>query len=352
MVQPGIVLTPGHNGTLRRGKLTKTALVVVGMHRSGTSLATRILNGLGAELPSDLIGPALPNPDGYWESAGLVRIHNEMLAAIGSSWHDLRYLPPFWEDEQFVQPYRARIIEALKTSFRNANFFVVKDPRISRFVPLMQDALSELGAQAKFIIVVRNPLEVAASLEKRDQFGWSKSALLWLDHNLRAERSTRRFQRMFVLYDDLLADWRHVIQAARENLGINLAGDESKIELVVKPELRNHAFSARGAWPEDGAVDWVKAAFEAIRSLAQKIPGNQRAELDRIYCEFVAGQRAFGQLLVSSEYYTSKIKVLSDDADKLRDQRAAIFSSHSWRITAPLRAISHRLKLARRSRSQ
>lgn len=283
----------------------RTAIVVIGMHRSGTSLVTRVFSLLGANLPSDLLPPTEHNSEGYWESSGLISVHDEMLSALGSSWHDMGPLPAFWENENFIRPYRAKIVEALSTSFGDAGFFVVKDPRISRFVPLINSSLTELGAVPKFVIAVRNPLEVSASLKARDQFSFCKSLLLWLDHTLCAERATRGFDRMFVLYDDVLVDWRNVANSAAMQLGISFpswsAHNDAEIETLIKPTMRHHAYKAEDISMRADVAEWVEATFQAVRSLSH-CEHNDKAtqDLDRVHEEFTRAQRAFGPLVAQA----------------------------------------------------
>ncbi len=62
----------------------RTAIIVAGMHRSGTSVTTRIANLLGAELARDLIPAGIGNERGHWESRAVQTLHNDMLVALGS----------------------------------------------------------------------------------------------------------------------------------------------------------------------------------------------------------------------------------------------------------------------------
>ena len=59
---------------------SRQAILVAGMHRSGTSALTRVLSLLGADLPENL-APALPdnNETGFWESVDLMKLHDKML---------------------------------------------------------------------------------------------------------------------------------------------------------------------------------------------------------------------------------------------------------------------------------
>ncbi len=73
------------------------AILVLGMHRSGTSALTRVLNLLGAELGSRLM-PAVSgnNENGFWENQDAVDIHEALLSDLGRNWHDIREMPAGW----------------------------------------------------------------------------------------------------------------------------------------------------------------------------------------------------------------------------------------------------------------
>ena len=66
----------------------RRALLVMGMHRSGTSALARVLSLRGAELPAHLMPPNHGNASGYWEPAPIVAINDEMLEYFGSAWDD------------------------------------------------------------------------------------------------------------------------------------------------------------------------------------------------------------------------------------------------------------------------
>ncbi|HJP99138.1 MAG TPA: hypothetical protein VJ862_11295, partial [Rhodanobacteraceae bacterium] len=71
-------------------------ILVLGMHRSGTSAVTRCLNLLGAEVGSKLLPPAEDNRSGFWEHAEVVAVHEELLGDLDRVWHDGRALPEGW----------------------------------------------------------------------------------------------------------------------------------------------------------------------------------------------------------------------------------------------------------------
>lgn len=174
------------------------------MHRSGTSALTRTLGLRGAALPRRLLPAAPDNATGVWEPREIVAIHDELLAAAGSSWDDVGEFPPAWFASDSARLFKQRLVAALRSDFGQAPLFVVKDPRICRLVPLWLMVLAEFGAAPLFVIPVRHPFEVAASLARRNGFSEAKALSLWLGHFLSVERDTRGFPRSFVAYDSAI----------------------------------------------------------------------------------------------------------------------------------------------------
>lgn len=197
------------------------AIVVAGMHRSGTSALTRTLSLRGATLPRRLLRPAPDNEAGFWEPREIVAIHDELLASAGSSWDDFSEFPQHWFASASAGSFKTRLVATLWEEFGPAPLFIVKDPRICRIVPLWLSVLDELGAAPLFVIPIRNPFEVAASLKQRNGFPETTSLLLWLRHFLAAERDTRGFRRSFVAYEHLLSDWGKVVDGIARDLHIH-----------------------------------------------------------------------------------------------------------------------------------
>ena len=89
-------------------------IFVLGMHRSGTSAVTRVLNLLGAELGEPLMPSSKDNPAGFWEHMEAVDIHETLLAELGMSWDDVRELPKAWMDSEPGRKAVARATTLMK----------------------------------------------------------------------------------------------------------------------------------------------------------------------------------------------------------------------------------------------
>lgn len=193
-----------------QSQLNSTAILVLGMHRSGTSATAGCLRNLGVRLGrrKRLLGPADHNPRGHFEHAGIMKLHDTLLCTLGSRWDNPSPLPEGWERDSCIDHLRNRLKAILLRDFAGAGLWGVKDPRMCRLLPVWLPLLSELGVEIKALHVVRAPGAVAASLAARDAMPEEQAFALWLSHSLSAEWATRRLARTVMLYDDLIADWR------------------------------------------------------------------------------------------------------------------------------------------------
>ncbi len=186
----------------------RTAYLVLGMHRSGTSAVTQLLALAGASLPAHVMPGDEHNAKGYFEPWKIAMFNDARLRAAGSAWDDpfaypFRPLPP--EEERLWQGRAGKLFDS---EFRRTAWPLMKDPRATVLLPFWRNVLAERGVAARCVIPVRHPLAVAGSLKRRDGFAPEKSVLVWSAYMLAAEAYTRDLPRAFVSYDGLLSDWR------------------------------------------------------------------------------------------------------------------------------------------------
>lgn len=310
---------------MAEGPRKKIALVVVGMHRSGTSAMARLLSLSGAALPSDLMAAGIDNPTGFWESTDVARINDQILAHYGSAWDDVfsGAQQPFANgiDEALV----AEAAAAIGTLYGPAPLIVLKDPRVSVLGRFWRAALEQAGYRPRYVVMVRNPLEVAASLAKRNGFSREKSLLLWSSYMIAAERDTRDAPRVFVSYDHLLGDWRANLSRIERELGVTLPGRTStasvEADRFLTTELRHHAErvpleSHSSVWaPAKSLHAWFTAAAEG------ETPPNLAPE--QVDEELSDLRDLFGPILAEAQM-TVKARdamIASLQADKDRERR-------------------------------
>ncbi len=209
------------------------AIFVIGMHRSGTSMVARVLNMLGCALPGELISPEYGNPLGFWEPKDVVEINSDICNLIDRHWADPKPLAPEWMDNSRLMDIYKRAEEVVARMEGSGQYVVIKDPRMSRLASFWAAIFLSTNVEVKFITCLRNPLDVAASLAKRDGIALDHALQLWTSYMLEAEAQTRGFSSAICRYDDFVDDWRTTLGMLTKDLGINWPIDADKVELAI-----------------------------------------------------------------------------------------------------------------------
>jgi hypothetical protein len=256
---------------------------------------------LGAGLPTDLIGP-LPNDNetGFWESVALNEAHEAILASARSSWDDVSPFDPAWLRSSTADEFVEHVARVVGAKFGDAPLIVVKDPRVCRFVPFWLRVLERLTIRPAFVLPIRNPLEVAASLQARNRFPVAKSLLLWLRHLLDAERDTRGHPRSFVTYQLLLSDWRAVVRKVEADLKLSWPSSHlasAEISSFLSPHLRHHRIDVQELRESPDVSEWVVKAYDAALDLATGSDSSSLRTLDDLREQLHAAHRTFGPML-------------------------------------------------------
>ena len=226
-------------------------IVVSGMHRSGTSALTRVLNLLGGHLPEPLVPPFEGNELGHWEPEAVVHMNDRFLTTAGSYVNAGLPVRPSWFASRDADRAVGEIARYLEPLLRTHPRVVVKDPRIALLTPLWRRAAERIGATPRFVLAFRHPAEVAASLARRqlrffpDEV-WTpeRGLLIWLNHVVSLERATRGAARSFVAYDALLADWRNETERLASQLGVAMPATPeaaARIDAELRPDASANA---------------------------------------------------------------------------------------------------------------
>lgn len=276
-----------------------TTLLVAGMHRSGTSALTRLLNLLGATLPANLMAPHSQfNPTGFWESNDVIAINDQLLREAGSHWDDVRALPLEALPAATQASFR-KAVDQLRQAYPSQDSpLVIKDPRIARLLPLWIEALQQQRSAVMVVITVRHPLEVAASLARREGFGVERSVSLWLRHVLDAIRYSTDVPCAIVVYDELMRDWHGTLERLRQELDLvwptPITQAESAIEHFLDQDLRHHQADPQAleALRPHAITQWAMRLYEALlhrapdladlADLAERIH-QELSELEHLY---------------------------------------------------------------------
>jgi hypothetical protein len=273
-------------------------VIVAGMHRSGTSVVTKALSLLGADLPLRLMRPNKNNPNGFFEPQAIVNLHDQVLAAAGSSWSDWRKFPVSWFASEECARLKEQIIAAVECDFGNSRLALIKDPRLCRILPLWQSIFEQTNWHAYYVLPYRNPIEVVRSLAVRNGFEIHRCHLICLRHLLDVELATRRQDRVFVRYEDLLEDSHSTIKRMASNSPMpwprDLAQALSEVDKVIRPDLRHYLAQQADLANREEVPACVQQTYNCYQSL-QSDPANLEVwnRLDAIRSAFDAGAEGF-----------------------------------------------------------
>lgn len=188
-----------------------TAVMIIGMHRSGTSLITRVLNLAGAYLgeQEELLPNSPWNTAGYWENRAFMDLNDGLLRRLGGEWFDPPLLPEGWLEDEAIQALVADSRTFLADKFLPHSLWAVKDPRATILLPFWRRLID----RPRFLFCMRNPLDIALSLANRNEIGIAHATALWHLYTLRALLDTDPSERMTVFYEEFLRDSKPHIES-------------------------------------------------------------------------------------------------------------------------------------------
>lgn len=264
---------------------------VLGMHRSGTSLITRILNLLGVDLGPEerLLDPEPDNPLGFWEHRAFVELNDEILEMLGGGWHQPPAFGPGWETSPALSGLRGAAVEMIRREFGRSELWGWKDPRACLTLLFWKLLIPGM----RYVICLRNPVDVARSLARRDGFSVEKSGRLWVEHVEASLRHTAGEERLILFYEDVMADWTRPLPELSRFIG---EPDAAAFELaqtavweVVRADLQHHRSSIRDVVDHSDLPEAAKALYLVLR---ERVAGSEG--FPEIRAEALAGVEAFG----------------------------------------------------------
>jgi hypothetical protein len=374
----------------------KLLVLVLGMHRSGTSALTRSLQVLGVNLGSNF-NPATPdNPTGFWENKNFHALNEEMLKHLHRSWDDLQLM----ESEAMLRGLEGFISRAraqLDDFMREKSVAGLKDPRFSLLLPFWKKVFAEAGLPVSFIIGFRNPLSVAESLSRRDDFPKIKGLWLWKLHHVFIAAGLADVPRLVVDYDKMLEHSRNQLDRIAHFLGV--AAESRAMEVFcsefLRPDLRHARYCAADVQRDPDCdsvvadiyerfsaeslsdtpadpVSWELAAsrwehslrpFKGLLYLSSVLEQEKTVlKAKAVHCDLefheqlqnleadrstVVQERA--ELHQKAGELAQKNTVLEQQTVELNRKIQGMETSLSWKITAPLRFFKRKLIIAESS---
>lgn len=319
----------------------RALLLVVGSGRSGTSLFTGILQRLGFYVPQPEVAADDTNPRGFAESKWVVDFHTRLLDRAGVAVSDAR--PAAWAktarvalDEDVYRQLRGWLAE----QFGKADDVVVKDPRLSWFLPLWRQCAEDVGAWPRFATALRHPAAVVDS-KQRSYGTWQgdvERTAGWINQTLFGERATRGAPRVFVTYQALLEDWTSAVARVGEELDLAVVRDASASSIVQVHEFVDRTLSrSQEGWGETDIPTALRELADEVWELVSRLADGD-ARSDSLTERFEAARAAYVELYEDAEAIAqSSIAAAQRPPRKSRVLRLANRVPKRYRQKLPLR---------------
>jgi hypothetical protein len=246
----------------------RSLVLVAGSGRSGTSLVSGILQRLGYHVPTPEVPADDTNPRGFAESQWVVDFHTALLKRARVQVSDAR--PGAWAttaDLCLDDEVQRQLRGWLEQQFGESGHVLIKDPRLSWFLPLWQRCAEAIDVSPRFVTMLRHPAAVVDS-KQRSYGAWQGDvarAAGWLNLTLFTERATREAPRVLVRYDDVLDDWTKTVGHIGETLDLAVVRDAPAASLRTVHEFVDRSLSR-------SRRDWGDLAIPAaLRTQADEV---------------------------------------------------------------------------------
>src|SRR5271165_3419586 len=209
-------------------------VLVLGMHRSGTSLCSHLLSAFGVDMSDDIdVNPS--NARGHWERREIVEFHDRILGLFNRDYagrfHDFALPVAWWADPRVVQ-IRREIIAFLEQRM-GEGYFGFKDPRTVRLIPMWHQIFNELKLAPRIVLCLRNPAQVARSLHAREGLDPANGEYRWLVHMTDFYRYASNFDCCGLEYEEWFDNPVANIEKLQKFLDLPWQQSEADLGLVL-----------------------------------------------------------------------------------------------------------------------
>ena len=272
-------------------QLPAQLVLVLGMHRSGTSALCGMLVKSGLDGPMDPM-PATPNnPMGYFESWGAMLLNDQLLVDLGSEWSSSRKISEdcWMHHSHATESWRSGILNLLHNEFPPGGVAVLKDPRLCLLLHGLRPWLHSTLIPCTAFLTIRQPDEVVESLWLALAVPRSQGLMLWLRHVLEAERNSRGLNRSIIRHQDLMKQPESILQHCYETIeqagGLERVTPEAKISAAafIDPKLyHQHTSSTLPGWVLEEEVESLYALAVRVYTIMSDTILNEKERQSRI----------------------------------------------------------------------
>jgi O-antigen biosynthesis protein len=243
------------------------------MHRSGTSAVARGLQELSVYLGNDFLEAQFENPTGYWEDKGIVELNERVLKTLRLSWDDVAPIARRRFAGWRMWRLRREAVRYLRRRFTPKPLWGFKDPRTMRLLPFWRRVFRDCNVEDSYVLVIRNPMSVAASLFRRQAMDLEATERLWLLYNVPFLQELADKALVVLDYDLFMQAPRAELERVGRRL--NLAPQGSNVSQIERftsefldEKLRHTLFSAQEIDSSTELGLLTRNAYEMLYDLA------------------------------------------------------------------------------------
>jgi len=258
-------------------------IVVLGIHRSGTSLLTGILSRLGVYVgkPDGSLHDA-----GHYEVSGVMALNSFICKSFSSTVPFVEPLPQHWDEYPFAADLMEKVEMIMERHFGAADgLWGWKEPNTTMFLPIYQELLRRQSVRPRYVICVRNPASVVRSRLKfygpANHIDHPRLAhvfpSLWLQYTLFGLVSTAGEERAVCCYEKLLQSPRGTLEPILRSLDLPVSAEDwASIETTIRQD-RNHRAK------DESGLDQYPRIFRDTYELCQRAAENPEELMKGIF---------------------------------------------------------------------
>jgi hypothetical protein len=312
------------------------AIIVLGMHRSGTSAISGVFSHLGVLMGKKLFKAQKGvNEKGFFENSLVVQLNERLFEKLESSWDDpLGAQKDIMKCDIAIELAMAK--QLLVREYDKAIYWGIKDPRTSVLMQFWLKVFSDLKVKPHYLIMVRHPMDVFRSLEKRDQFSIEKSLILWVHYTLGSFENYHKDSHSIMLYDNLMNDTEKQVENCIDTYAPELHSKVIEACAFISVELRNHSSQTSENKSNDPICELALSLYNCVN----EFPVNKQ-EIDNIDVCFKAYLRGLNGVI--SEHLT----VVKREEILYKRLFGEAYNTVWWNLSWPLRFVERKFRRIR-----
>ncbi len=243
-------------------------VVITGMHRSGTSMISRILNSaeyyLGEE--EELLEPDSDNEMGFWENKNFILINDKILSTLKGNWHTIPHFPKDWLEKKEIIQLKKEAVKMMR-KFKEYKKWGWKDPRTALTLPFWKEILSELFPtnQIYYLLCIRNPMDVAKSLRSRNGFSLEQGLRLWEEYTRAAVHYTKNEKRIILKYENFFSNPEQEIKKIYDFLKDDCTSKQIQKSLnLINGKIKHHETPVQELLENNQIPESIKALYALV----------------------------------------------------------------------------------------